>query len=77
MPLRRKQQESALVLLKANSTSKTQVVDTEQLSDSDLNISENEAYTPGSSEGSSVENMWKTFGLQTEGCTVRADEKHI
>lgn len=71
VPLRRKQQESALVSLKANTTSKTQVLDTEQWTDGDLNISENEAYTPGRREGSSGENMWKTFGLRAEGYTVQ------
>lgn len=71
MPLRRKQQESALVLLKANTTSKTQVLDTEQRTDADLDIAENEAYTLGRREGSSGENMWKTFGLRAEGYTVQ------
>lgn len=40
-------------LFKATATSKTQVVDEQLLTDADLNISEDEAYTPGRGEGSS------------------------
>ena len=54
--------KSTLILFKATTTSETQVVDEEPLTDADLNISEDEAYTPGRGEGlewrEHVENIW-------------------
>ncbi len=68
MLLRRKQKESALISFRVITTSKTQVPRQELLTDAYLSISEDEAYTPRRRERPSGENMWKTFGLQTEGC---------
>lgn len=69
MPPGRKQKESALISFKAATTSETQVMDKELLTF--LNI----AYTPGRSGVSSVENMWKTFGLETEECDMYSIRK--
>lgn len=60
---RENKKERALILFKATTASKTQVLDEELLTDADLNISEDVAYAPGRREGSSGENMWKTLGL--------------
>lgn len=57
MPLKRKQIEGVLILFKATTTSKTQVLDEELLTDADLNISEDQAFTPGRRKGSSRENL--------------------
>lgn len=57
-----------------------QVLDEELLTDADLNISEDEAYTPVRREGSSRESMRKTFGLQTEECDMYSSswwKKHL
>lgn len=65
-----KKKKSALISFEATTTRKTQVLDEKLLTDADLNISEDEACTPGRWEGSSGENMWKTFGLRTGGCDM-------
>lgn len=66
--LRRKQEESAFVCLGLQLQAKTQVL--ELLTDAYLNISEDEAYTQRRGGRPSGENMWKTFGSQTERCDL-------